>query len=135
MNIVCREMSALDKSMAVQWLGEKISLPFPSDFFPATGVAACHGNVPVCVIPIYLEATSAVAVLGHCVGNPAMTAKMKREAIQEAVKFAVEYARSYSKKHIISIFGARSINRIIDQMNIGFWNADKNVETKYILAR
>lgn len=101
---------------------------FPVDFLPETGVSVESGGRIICIIPIYLEQSSTVAVLGHFIAGNA-TPKQIHQAAHIAIQAAERFAKAAGKKYLISLFGRRSINRIAD--TLGFITADK-VEEKIL---
>ena len=129
--IVCREMSISDREAAREWLSRIVGNPFPKDFFPDTGVVCYIHGVPACVIPVYVELTTNVAVLGHCMINPDLPAAAKHKAADANIRYALQYVRAMGKRHILTMFGNRAVNRIADR--IGFAQADENVQQKYCL--
>ena len=102
---------------------------FPADFLPETGIVVRDHSGMVCVIPVYLEQSSSVAVLGHFIADSKVPRKKLREAAFLAIEGAKRFAKSAGKKHLISLFGRNSINRIAD--GCGFQNAD-SVQEKII---
>ena len=135
----CREMedkiqvritNASDRQFAadmlsVHYTGQKGM--FPADFLPETGIAATLRGETLCIIPVYLEQSSTVAVLGHFIANDHANRKQLRLAAIAAIEAAKRFAKVAGKKYIVSIFGRRSINRIAD--NLGFNDAD-HIEEK-----
>lgn len=126
--IVCREMTQEDWKTALQWMSDHYQMPFPADFFPQTGVIAAVDGIDAVVIPVYLEQSSAVAVLGHCVFNTKLCRKTLRIAAQSCIGACIEFAEAKGKKYAVSIFGRRSVNRIADRC--GFITAD-TIEEKF----
>ena len=96
---------------------------FPADFLPETGIAATLHGKTLCIIPVYLEQSSTVAVLGHFIADDQVNRKRLRLAAIKAIEAAKRFAKAAGKKHLVSIFGRRSINRIAD--GLGFKNADR----------
>ena len=118
-----------DKTLAIRWLAEHYrSDAFPEDFLPYTGVAVLCGDTVAAVIPVYLEQSSSVAVLGHCMINEKIKKRIIVQCLQQLIEFAKIYAKNNGKKYIVGIFGRRSINRIADKCS--FVNAD-TIEEKY----
>lgn len=95
---------------------------FPVDFLPETGVAVVDDGKTVCVIPVYLESTSSVAVLGHFIAAGGVSPKKLHRAAALAIEAAKRFARAAGKKYVVAIFGRRSINKIADTM--GFTTTD-----------
>lgn len=95
---------------------------FPADFLPDTGIKVRENDQIICIIPIYLEQSSTVAVLGHFIANDQADRKQLRQAAVIAIEAAKRFAKAAGKKHLITLFGRRSINAIADEC--GFQNAD-----------
>jgi hypothetical protein len=130
-NFEFREMTVIDRETARRWLSILVGNPFPTDFFPATGAACCIDGHLACVIPVYIELTTNVAVLGHCMINPDLPATVKHQAADGNIRYAIEYVRKLGKRHILTMFGNRAVNRIADR--IGLVTADRDIEQKYCL--
>lgn len=126
--VVCREVTEEDIDTALEWMQHHYGKAFPRDFLPKTGIIAVLNGIKVCVIPIYLESSSSVAVLGHCIINEKIPGRKVCMAIKECVKTCVSFARKKQRKFVISVFGRRSINKIVDQC--GFLTAD-TIEEKF----
>ena len=106
------------------------ALKWPDGFFPKTGVAVRRGGETLVVIPVYLEATSRVAVAGHFTAAPGLPPRLLREAAQTAVRGCQVFARRHGRPFLIAIWGRRSISRIAAQC--GFRNADTVQEQLFI---
>lgn len=131
--MIMREMTQADRAQALGWMGERYEKPFPLDFFPQTGVAVEDGaGRLLAVIPVYFEESSAVAVAGHCMANPANVPRESRAAVETAMRGTVRYAMERGRKYLVTIYGNRGVNRIADKM--GFVRADV-VEEKFITLR
>lgn len=129
---VCREMSEEDVNIALLWFKSYYDgKDFPKDFLPETGVCVSVDGTLVCVIPIYFEHSSNVAILGHCMINHEFNKKQTCFAIKKCIEYAVEYASGRGKKYLVSIFGRNSINKIAD--NCGFITAD-TIEEKFFFC-
>lgn len=113
-----------------EWMLYHYGRQFPADFFPKTGVAAYVNGIPGCIIPVYLESTSSVAVLGHCAVNEGLEKKVILSAVEKCIRGCVEFSRKNGKKYAVTIFGRNSINRIADKC--GFFTAD-TIEEKFCL--
>jgi hypothetical protein len=130
MCISSRIMAAGDWTLPLQWLKEYYGRDFPRTFFPETGIITSMGEQPACVIPVYLENTANVAVLGHCMFNNSMPKRLLAAAARQCIDSAKNFAVKHQKKYVISIFGRNSINRIADKC--GFLSADIVEEKIYI---
>lgn len=129
---VCREMTEEDVNTALGWLSAHLKKQgFPRDFLPETGVCVSVDGKLACLIPVYFEHSSKVAVLGHCLVNGETNKKQACFAIKKCMEYAVEYASARGKKYIVSIFGRNSINKIAD--NCGFITAD-TIEEKFFFC-
>ena len=128
--IQVRLIDATDRQFAADMLScHYVGQPgmFPADFLPETGIAATLHGETLCIIPVYLEQSSTVAVLGHFIADDQVNRKQLRAAAIAAIEAAKRFAKAAGKKYIVSIFGRRSINRIAD--GLGFKNAD-HIEEK-----
>ena len=103
-------------------LSQHYSGKFPVDFFPQTGIAICEAEIPVLIMPVYLEQSSSVAVAGHCCYNEKFSSRKKHYATELAVAQLENFAKKYNKKYIISIWGRKSISNIA--VKFGFSNTD-----------
>ena len=133
-----REMTLQDRTNGIQWLIDstqrntgKSKANMPQDFFPETGITVLYRDKPAAVITVYLELTTNTAVLGVCMLNTSLSARVRHRAAEAAIGHAVEYVRKLGKKYILSLFGNRAVNRIADRQ--GFFTADKNVEEKFLI--
>lgn len=127
--IVCREMQSEDISTLIKWIAEYYGGSFPADFFPKTGCVASIDNVDACIIPVYLEQTSSVAVLGHCIVNADLPKRQIAKAVKACIDECTQIAKRHNRKYAVAIFGRNSINRIADRC--GFMTTD-SIEEKYI---
>ena len=131
-------MSVDDARIAVEWMTERIqkqtgdeTLRFPSGWMPETGLTALDDDDRIFAVAVlYLEKSSPVAVCGWCVSNPENKASESEMAVRMLMSAMVPYARSKGARHLLTMFGNRGINRILD--DLGFFSGDKNVEHKYI---
>lgn len=119
-----RKMGTKDADCAIEWLNQRIrkklgnnSLNFPVDMMPKNGLAAFDniGNL-LTVAFLYIEKTSPVAVCGWCISNPNNSGKISFAAISKIMARMPEYAKSKGAKHLLTIFGDRGINAILDQL-------------------
>ncbi|MBQ9088661.1 MAG: hypothetical protein IJY46_07765 [Lentisphaeria bacterium] len=127
--LLCREMTAADRERAAQLLADHYKCEkFPLDFLPITGVVVEYSGMIVCVIPVYLESSSKVAVLGHFIANDHIDRRLLRNAAALAIRETKSFARRAGKVYVMSVFGRHSINRIADRL--GFVTADQ-IEEKF----
>lgn len=120
-----------DLLLAARWLEDFYGQgKFPADFFPKTGVAVRRGGETLAVVPVYLEASSRVAVAGHFTAAPGLPPRLLRKAAQTAVRGCQEFARKRGRPYLVAIWGRRSISRIAEQC--GFRNADTVQEQLFI---
>lgn len=106
---------------------------FPADFLPVTGIKVVEKDKNICFLPVYLEQSSATAVLGHFIADAAANRRKLRQAAILAIQAGKELAEKSGKKYLISVFGRRSINRIAD--GCGFADADKIEEKIFYLNK
>jgi len=138
------EMDREDALLAREWLTERIrettgraELEFPVDWLPETGLSAFgreHGETSerlLAVAMLYLEKSSPVAVCGWCIGNPGNGAKESDQAVRLLLGGMPNYARVHGAKHLLTMFGRRSVNRICDEL--GYITGDPEVEQKYMM--
>lgn len=131
--MIVREMTQTDRAQALGWMSARYGQRFPADFFPQTGVVAEDGaGRLLAVIPVYFEESSAVAVAGHCMANPANRPRISRAAVEAAMREVLRYAAKRDRKYLVTIYGNRGVNRIADKL--GFGPAD-TVEEKFITLR
>lgn len=131
------EMGKEDAQMAIDWLSEKIrqksgnhSLTFPPDWMPETGMIAAEDDGKLlAVATLYLEKSSPVAVCGWCIANPANKAKESYKAVKLLLAVIPGYAKRLGAKYLLTTFGNRGINSILDQH--GFISGETS-ENKFI---
>ena len=132
------EMSIEEACKAVEWLSLKIrqktennTLSFPSDWMPETGLVVFDDLSPqsggltdrlLAVATLYLEQSSPVAVCGWCLTNPENTARQSQMAVRLLMAAMPIYAKRHGAKYLLTTFGNRGINRILDR--IGFINGE-----------
>lgn len=130
--IECRTCLAADWASAAGWMMNHYSKPFPQDFLPETGIIALVNGIRACVIPVYLENSSTVAVLGHCMINEKLVKRQIVQAVEACMRAAVSFAATQKKKYVIALFGRNSINRLADKC--GFVTADRIEEKFYYIG-
>ena len=129
--LASREMTAFDRNRAADTLGAVVGKLFPADVFPETGIVVEQDGIPVCYLPVYLEQSSKVAVLGHFVGVPGIDKFLLHRAAEMALSSAVKFAQKSGRPYIISIFAHPAVNRIADRN--GFRTAEVIEEKLYHL--
>ena len=119
------------------WLTDRIrsrtgnpELMFPPGWMPETGLVCLGDNDRLLAgVAIYFEQTSPVAVAGWVVTNPDNSASVSSDALKLLLAGLPGYAKSRGAKHLLTYFGNRGINSILD--NLGFHNGDPGIEQKY----
>ena len=115
--LIVRDMEIHDRTTAAAMLARAVKAnAFPEDFLPETGVVVEHCGRVICIIPVYMEATSNVAVLGHFIADVSANRKLVAKAAKLAIEAAAAWAKKQGRKYVISIFGRNSINRIADKL-------------------
>lgn len=125
---------------AANWITSRIyqrtgdaKLIFPVDWMPATGICVYDADdTLLCVAILYLEKSSPVAVCGWCVTNPENASRTSRAAVKLAMSVLPVYAHEHGAKYLLTIFGNRGINRILD--DLGYITTEDS-ENKFILTR
>ena len=127
------EMDGIDRWLMTRWMDLRIrkagaDAPFPGDILPRSGLAARdgHGNT-LAVATLYLEREIPVAVCGWCAANPLNNRRQSAEAVKTLLAAIPVYARRCGAKYLLTTFGQRSLNRMLDRL--GFSNGDV-AETK-----
>ena len=132
------ELSVEEACLAVEWLSQKIrrrtgnnSLSFPSEWIPETGLVVFDDPSPqsgavtgrlLAAATLYLEQSSPVAVCGWCIANPENTVWQSQRAIKLLMAAMPVYAKRHGAKYLLTTFGNRGINRILDRT--GFINGE-----------
>ncbi len=119
------EMTVEDGRQAVEWLSMRIrkhtgneTLSFPSEWMPETGMAVFDGRCRILAIAtLYLEKSSPIAVCGWCVTNPGNTPRQSRSAVKLLMSAMPAYAKRNGAKYLLTTFGNRGINRILDDLD------------------
>lgn len=115
---------------AISFIDNHYQKGFPVDFFPQTGIMVMQDQIPVLIMPVYLEQSSSVLVAGHCLFNDNINNKIKNKALHEVCAEFPAIAKFFRKKYILTIWGRQSICRIANKY--GFKNTDKVQEQIYI---
>ena len=134
------EMDYEDAGQAVRWITERIrittgndQLEFDGDWLPMTGLSAYDDRMHLKAVAIlYLEKNSPVAVCGWCVANPENSIWQSREAVRLLMEKMPYYAKSQGAKYLMSMFGNRGINHILDGLD--YINSE-TCETKFMKLR
>ena len=127
------EMDGIDRWLLAAWLDESIrkngvTEPFPDAILPKTGMAVRDGdNTTIAVAALYLEKSSKIAVCGWCCADPCGPARRNAEAVKLLFAAMPAYARQQGAEYLMSVFGRRSLNKVLD--NMGFINGEV-AETK-----
>lgn len=138
MEIMIDEMNALDRATFLRWMDRRIAdavggdtPSFPAGWLPKTGLAARdRDGSPVAMTLLYLEKSSPVAVAGWCVSRPCLPAFEAASAVKLLLAALPSYARKLGAQHLMTIYGNRGINAVLDR--IGFLAGDQNVEHKHL---
>ena len=115
------EMDGIDRWMLEAWMEaiahkHGVKEPFPAAMLPRTGLAARdeNGNT-LAVATLYLEKSSSIAVCGFCVANPLAGFRITARAVKLLLAAMPIYARRCGAEYLMSVFGKKSLNRILDQ--------------------
>ena len=129
----CRLFNERDRELLAEWIGERTGIGFPRELVPATGIAVLEEGRTLALISVYLEKTTAVAVLGFTAANAENTKAESAESLGLGIRTALDYVRSLGVKHCIGVYGNDGLNRLLDR--IGFQTADRDVTQKYIYLK
>ena len=127
------EMDGIDRWLLAAWLNERIRKQgvkefFPGAILPKTGMAVRDDEgATVAVAALYLERSSKIAVCGWCCADPCRPARENSDAVKLLLAAMPVYARQQGAEYLMSVFGKRSLNKILDRM--GFINGEA-AETK-----
>ena len=129
-------MTPEERKISACWLTEKIrrksgspAVSFPEEWLPSTGLSARVADGPLlAVATLYLEKSTPVAVCGFCVANPFNSARESERAVRALLSAMPDYAKKRGASWLLTTFGNRGINRILDEF--GFI-AGENSETKF----
>ena len=132
------EMGIEDVRCAVDWMTERIrkktgnyTLSFPADWMPETGMVVVSGDSRLlAVATLYLEKSSPVAVCGWCVSNPENKPSESYSAVNLLMAAMPIYAKKLGAKYLLTTFGDRGINSILDKQ--GFINGETS-ENKFVI--
>lgn len=129
-----REMTAADRSQALVWLAQRMTktagtqLEMPDDMFPQAGISVLSEELQLlCVMGVYFD--GAVCVPGWCVTNPANSAKESHRAVAEAIEHIEYFASRRKARHIITMFGNKTINKMLTRK--GYAIGDANAVSQY----
>ena len=119
------EMSVEEARLAVEWLTLRIrrksgddTLNFPSEWIPVTGLVVFGDeDRPLAVATLYLEQSCPVAVCGWCIANPENSARESFLAVKLLMQAMPVYAKRNGAKYLMTTFGNRGINRILDSLH------------------
>ena len=119
------EMTVEDGRQAIEWITQRIrkhtgneTLSFPAEWIPKTGMVVYNGRSRIFAIAtLYLEKSSPVAVCGWCIANPENTPRQSQTAVKLLMSVMPTYAKRNGAKFLLTTFGNRGINRILDSLN------------------
>lgn len=125
-------MTEQDAETAAGWVEARNGQAFPFDCFPKTGISVYElrtGRL-LAVVSLCFLTDVPIALLGWCTANPANSPRESAAAIRLGVAAAGIYAQGRGAKYLMSIYGNRGVNRILDRM--GFRSGDRHAEHKMI---
>ncbi len=134
------EMTADERLAAAEWMTAAAvgrsgnpDAVFRAEWLPSDGLAAHDfGGRTVMVAALYLDRTSPTAVCGWCVGNPINAGRTSRRAAEALMRAMPEYAKRRGAAWLMTTFGNRGLNRILDRL--GFTTGE-TAENKFLLLR
>ena len=138
MEIMIDEMNDRDRETFLRWMDTRIAAAvggdtpsFPAGWLPKTGLAARdRDGSPVAMTLLYLEKSAPVAVAGWCVSRPRLPAFDAASAVKLLLAALPAYARRLGAQHLMTVYGNRGINTILDRL--GFLTGDRSVEHKHL---
>ncbi len=130
------QMTPGERLRAAVWMSYRIcarsrmNLVFPSEWLPQTGLScrADNGRL-MAVATLYLDRTAPIAVCGFCIADPANTPRESADATRTLLEAMPGFARQRGAKWLLTTFGNRRINRMLDR--IGFSTGEK-AENKFL---
>jgi len=127
MNMDIREMTAEDRSTVLKWIRKRFcdAAAEPMNMIlPRLGLAAADAVTDELLAAafLYLDRTSPVAVCGWIYTNPRNSARTSARAVDTIVGALPQFARQHGAKFLLSCFGNRGINRMLDRR--GFVTAE-----------
>ena len=143
--LICEEITANGKQLAISWLHTKCVEAFPKkgmpqqdipempwDFFPETGIQVKneYGRI-LAVAFLYLEKSSKMSVAGNIVANPVNLKKESYEAIEQALCFLPNYAKGKGAAYLQTFFGNRGICDIAE--SLGYKDGDPVVRNQLLI--
>jgi hypothetical protein len=136
------KMNSANRKITKQWLTEHIrtesgecDVEFPEDMLPTTGVVVIDDNSTLLAIGvILLNNETGVSMCGWVVANPQIRPQKNYIAMNMLLASLPEYAREFGAKYLMTTFGNRVINRILDGSGY-FVQGDRNVEHKFMKLR
>ena len=130
-----QKMSEIDRAMLAKWINRRIrlksgnwQLTFPDEMLPYTGLACWKFGRLLAVATCYLEMTSSMAVCGWCGVNPECRLRTSYEAVRRLLAAMPGYAKECGARYLMTTFGNRAINRMLDRM--GF-TPGETMESKF----
>lgn len=135
MGIFTEEMTEEDRRELVGWMTQIARKHgadgvFPEAMLPRTGLTAKdESGKTLAVATLYLEKSSTIAVCGFCVANPKNRFRESADAAKLLLSVMPLYARRCGAEYLMSVFGRKSLNRILDRS--GFLPGE-TAETKFM---
>jgi hypothetical protein len=105
-------------------------LEFPQDLVPPYGVVAreTEDGPPMAAATLLYDPAARMAFCGWCMASPALKGRRMRAAIRAVLSWVPVYADGLGAWSVMSCFGRRSVNRMLDDM--GWIPGDKGADTK-----
>ena len=137
-NYFIEPMCAADADEAMRWMDARIqknsgnpNVVFPRLWVPKTGQAVLNDAGHLYAVSfVYFEKTAEIAYCGWLLANPENTARESYRAVKMLVNAMPTYARSQGAKCLLTVYGNRGINRLLEKS--GFHNGE-NCESKFKL--
>lgn len=133
-------MTQEDAEQSMKWMDARVraecgehaaNYHFPRMWIPQTGLVVMNEKHALLAVAfVYFEKTAAIAYCGWLVANPGNTPLESHRAIRLLVNAIPAYARQNGAKCLLTCYGNRGLNRILDRS--GFQNGE-TCETKFKL--
>lgn len=134
------EMTGADAEQSMEWMDARVRAEcgehaehyvFPRMWVPHTGLVVMdEHHIILAAAFVYFEKSAPIAYCGWLVANPDNTPFESYRAIRLLVNAIPAYARKNGAKCLLTVYGNRGINRILDRA--GYQNGE-NCETKFKL--
>lgn len=127
------EMTEEDRERLNYWMDEIARKngtdgTFPGALLPKTGLAVRGDDGRVYAVgTLYLEKSSAISVFGFMCADPENTKRESADAVKLLITAMPIYAKRCGAEYLLSMFGRRSLNRLLDRA--GYLFGEKS-ETK-----